>query len=267
MGRASYARGDIIISEGSHTSEAYILEQGSVEVYRKGPPEFRLAVLRAGDTFGEMALITEQPRSASVRALEDVEVSVFSRDEFLDIWRTDPDVALAVIRLLCERMRALTTLVTELSERTPQGREAVHAHLGRDVDTLQAGTPAGAGRRKVLIEGLTSQAQEGLGGHPISVERFPYRIGRVTRDPLVQNELAIPDREPFAVSRNHCAITCVETRCFVIDRGSRLGTVVNGALLGGGTANVRAELREGDNEVVLGDFESPYRFRFVLAHS
>jgi len=236
-------------------------------VYRTGPPEFQLAVLRPGETFGEMALITEQPRSASVRALEDVEVSVFSRDEFLETLRTDPGAALVLIRLLCERVRALNTLVAELSDQTPKAQEVVRAHLGKDADTFQAWTPSEVGRPTVVIEGLTSQARESLRGRPVSIERFPYRIGRVTRDPLVQNELAIPDREPFAVSRNHCAITCVETRCFVIDRGSRLGTVVNGALLGGGTANVRAELREGDNEVVLGDFESPYRFRFVLAHS
>lgn len=53
--------GAVIIEEGENTSEAYVIARGSVEVYLKGPPERRLRVLRAGDIFGEMALITEQP--------------------------------------------------------------------------------------------------------------------------------------------------------------------------------------------------------------
>src|SRR5947209_13952661 len=73
---ATYTKGDVIIVEGSHTSEVYALTRGSVEVYRQGPPERRLAVLCSPNIFGEMALITEQPRSASVRALEDIEVSI-----------------------------------------------------------------------------------------------------------------------------------------------------------------------------------------------
>src|SRR5213595_1033530 len=72
---ATYTKGDVIIVEGSHTSEVYALTRGSVEVYRQGPPERRRAVLSSPSVFGEMAVSTEHPRPASVRALEDIEVS------------------------------------------------------------------------------------------------------------------------------------------------------------------------------------------------
>ena len=98
---ATFRPGDVILVEGDDTSEAYILDRGSVEVYLKGPPERRLRILRPGDIFGEMALITEQPRSASVRALEDIEVRVIGRDDFLTTWQRDPDALLPVLKVLC----------------------------------------------------------------------------------------------------------------------------------------------------------------------
>src|SRR5262245_19475459 len=79
MRRTSYQKGGVIIAEVEFTSDAYILQKGFVEVYHAGPPEQRLSILGPGDIFGEMSLITERPRSASVRALEDVEARVFER--------------------------------------------------------------------------------------------------------------------------------------------------------------------------------------------
>ena len=152
---ATYTKGDVIILEGSHTSEVYALTRGSVEVYRQGPPERRLAVLCSPNIFGEMALITEQPRSASVRALEDIEVSILDCDEALDIWRTTPDALFAITRLLCEPIRAFNSLVTELAHHGSKIEEAVRAYLGADTDTLHASGPSATAKLHVTIEGLT----------------------------------------------------------------------------------------------------------------
>jgi CRP-like cAMP-binding protein len=118
MDAASYRAGDVIIAEGEYTSDAYVIERGSVEVYLAGPPARRRRVLHAGEIFGEMALIIEQPRSASVRALEDVEARVIDRDELQVIWQHDPGALLPVLKVLCERVRTLTGLVDELSGRS-----------------------------------------------------------------------------------------------------------------------------------------------------
>lgn len=260
---ATYGMGDVILVEGNNTSEVYILRRGSVEVYREGPPEQRLAVLCSPSTFGEMALITEQPRSASIRALDDVEVSILDCDEALDVWRTTPDALLAVTGILCERVRALNSLVAELAHHGSKIEEALRAHLGVDTDTLHAAGPLATGGPHVVIEGLTRQASESLGGRTVSIDRFPCRIGRrtSTENPFAQNELTIADHEPFTISRNHCVIVRLDNRCFVIDRGSRLGTVVNGTMIGGGSHTARVELRHGDNVVAIGGPHSQYRFR------
>ena len=263
MRDATYRKGDVILVEGNNASEVYVLKRGSVEVYREGPPEQRLAVLCSPSTFGEMALISEQPRSASIRALDDVEVSVLDCDEALDVWRTTPDALFAVTGLLCERVRALNSLVTELAHHGAQIEEALRAHLGVDTDTLHAAGPLATGGLHLVIEGLTRQASESLGGRSISIDRFPCRIGRrmSTANPFANNELTIVDHEPFTVSRNHCVIVRLDNRCFVIDRGSRLGTVVNGTMIGAGSQTARVELRHGDNTVAIGGPHSQYRFR------
>lgn len=256
MERRSYRAGEAIVVEGADTTDAFLLEAGEVVVSRGGK---RLRTLRTGELFGEMALLTDQPRSATVTAVSDVVVTVIDRDEFETTWRHDPEALLPVIRVLCDRVRALNALVDELGEQSPHSRETVAAH--------QVGaTTAAAGGTHVSLEGLTPEARAALGGTPLAIERFPFRIGRATApgDPLSANELAIADQSPFHVSRSHCAITVVGGRVFVIDRGSRLGTIVGAAKVGNG-ASMRAELRAGATEIALGGPRSPFRFRLNVA--
>lgn len=193
--------------------------------------------LGPGDIFGEMALLTDEPRSASVRALDQVDVRVIDRDELATIFREDPIALLPVFRVLCDRVRALTVVVAETSRQFAECRESARVHLSE--------------------EGSSSNCA--LDAAPLTIIRWPFRIGRrADGDALMQNELAWPDHPPFHVSRAHCALALAHGRCFVIDRGSRRGTLVNGRLLG--VDSYRAELHLGANELAVGGARSPYRF-------
>ncbi|MDD2892243.1 MAG: cyclic nucleotide-binding domain-containing protein [Candidatus Gracilibacteria bacterium] len=76
-----FASGTKIISEGNATdNRAYLIESGSVDVYRQ---KVKIDSLHTGDIFGEMALITDEPRSATVIANSPVEVLIFNKNEFL----------------------------------------------------------------------------------------------------------------------------------------------------------------------------------------
>lgn len=263
MRAEKYAKGDLVLTEGQRGTEAYVIHSGRVEVFRAGPPPLTLAVLGAGSIFGEMALITDQPRSASIRALEGVEIGVIERDDFLLHLRTAPDALLPFLRTLAERIRNLNTLVEELARRSPAARDAVRAHLG--VDAPVEGSTTAASAVHVTLEGLTPRAIEALGA-PVVVDRFPYRIGRRTPsdDPFSANELQIPDTAPWWISRNHCMLSQVDDRCFLIDRGSRLGTLVDGKMVGGPKQSGRLQLTAGEHEVRLGGALTPYRFAFAV---
>lgn len=73
--------GSTIISEwDTSDNRAYLIESGSVDVYRH---DTKIDSLHAGDIFGEMALIADEHRSATIITNTDTEVLVFNKDEFL----------------------------------------------------------------------------------------------------------------------------------------------------------------------------------------
>jgi CRP-like cAMP-binding protein len=207
--------------------------------------------------FGEMALLTDQPRSATVTAVSDVTVRVIDHAEFAATWRRDPEALLPIIRVLCDRVRALNALVDELGQHSPQSRDVVAAH---QTDALAGGATA-----RVSLVGITPEARASLGGRARPIERFPFRIGRATApgDPLSDNELAVPDASPFHVSRSHCAISVVGERVFLIDRGSRLGTIVGTEKVIAGS-KTRAELPAGTTDIALGGLRSPFRYTVTV---
>jgi serine/threonine-protein kinase len=74
---ARFGPGAVIVTEGAPADAAYIITSGTCEAYKTiGGTEVRLRRMGVGDVFGETALLTNHPRSASVRALEDVVVKV-----------------------------------------------------------------------------------------------------------------------------------------------------------------------------------------------
>ena len=92
-----YRKGKFIIRQGTHGTSAFILKKGKVEVSRvdaNGNKEI-ITILKENDLFGEMAMVSNKPRSASVIALEECEVAVLTREKFLSL----PDINPAVLRI------------------------------------------------------------------------------------------------------------------------------------------------------------------------
>jgi CRP-like cAMP-binding protein len=87
---AEFERGDEILGEGDASQSLYIIADGRVEVQRG---EKRLAVLGAGSHFGEMALLTNRPRSATVRATEPCRVLVLTREQLYPLFQNNPVIA------------------------------------------------------------------------------------------------------------------------------------------------------------------------------
>lgn len=78
MSYLHYRAGSIIFRQGYPGDNAYIVISGQVEILDEipGGPEFRIAVLEAGQMFGEMAVLDDKPRSATARALTDVTLQI-----------------------------------------------------------------------------------------------------------------------------------------------------------------------------------------------
>lgn len=96
----------IIFKEGDAGDCAYIIEQGRVLIYlNKDQEEIPLNILGEGEIFGEMALIDNQNRSASVRALEDVRLAIVTKQQVLERVATADKVVQLLMRVLLKRLR------------------------------------------------------------------------------------------------------------------------------------------------------------------
>lgn len=94
--------GETLFKQGDKGDTLYLIEEGSVAVSIKGEKqEQTVATLKSGDIVGEMALVTEEVRSASVKALEPTRLLALTKERFGDILKADPKIALQVIHNIC----------------------------------------------------------------------------------------------------------------------------------------------------------------------
>jgi CRP-like cAMP-binding protein len=101
-----YNPGVYLFRENDRSRELYIVETGRVRIFRTcGIREIELAVLGPGAVLGEMALIDGKPRSASAVALEHCSAAIIDADTFESKTRNAPAWFLAIIRMICEKIR------------------------------------------------------------------------------------------------------------------------------------------------------------------
>jgi CRP-like cAMP-binding protein len=93
--------GKEMATEGDRGREFFVLLEGEAEVTRGGK---RINTMRKGDFFGEIALVTKMPRTASVTATTDVEVLVITERDFAALLKQSPEVGRQVAEALAERV-------------------------------------------------------------------------------------------------------------------------------------------------------------------
>lgn len=93
--------GKVLTREGTPGREFFVLLEGEVEVTRGGK---RISTLGAGDFFGELALVSNIPRTATVTAITPVRMLVVSGRDFRRLLHDEPTVATKVLGTMAERM-------------------------------------------------------------------------------------------------------------------------------------------------------------------
>ena len=87
--------------QGAPGSEFFVLLQGEVDVIRDGK---QIDTLHAGDFFGEVALVSDHPRNATVRATTPVRALVITSASFLGLLKESPEIQLKVLQALVDRL-------------------------------------------------------------------------------------------------------------------------------------------------------------------
>jgi CRP/FNR family transcriptional regulator/CRP/FNR family cyclic AMP-dependent transcriptional regulator len=113
--RRTYHRGETIFHKGDPGNGLYVITNGQVKIVlpSEAGEEAMLAVLNPGDFFGELALFDGLPRSATVTAVQNAEVLLLHRDDFLSFVGRNPEVAVALFEVLSRRLRATDELVED----------------------------------------------------------------------------------------------------------------------------------------------------------
>ncbi len=93
--------GKTLIKEGSPGREFFVLVDGTAEIRRKGR---KIDSAGPGDFFGEMALLTDQPRNATVTTTSDVDALVITARSFRALLENNPLIALKVMRAVADRL-------------------------------------------------------------------------------------------------------------------------------------------------------------------
>jgi sigma-B regulation protein RsbU (phosphoserine phosphatase) len=120
----TYTAEEVIFEEGQSGECMYLVLSGEVEVSVKGRP---IDTLGPGSIFGEMALVDDQPRSATVIALDSSRVVPVDFDRFKRLVQQSPDFALQVMGTMSSRLRRL------LEEEVKRQRMEEELKIGREI--------------------------------------------------------------------------------------------------------------------------------------
>jgi CRP-like cAMP-binding protein len=94
--------GQIIVTQGAPGQAFYLIIAGRVEILRDG---VSLGAFGPGDFFGEMSLLDQAPRSATIRALDPTQCLMLSSWDFRSLLEAQPSIAIKLLEVLSRRLR------------------------------------------------------------------------------------------------------------------------------------------------------------------
>ena len=137
-----YKKHNLIFFEDDLGQNLFIIKKGRVKISRLDETggEVIFAIMGEGDFFGELSIIDGQTRSATVTSIEDVELLVLWRGDFLDILQKYPQIAITLLKELASRIRKSDSQIKSLSLKDAKGRVAsTLMRLAEDIGIIQDG--------------------------------------------------------------------------------------------------------------------------------
>ena len=215
---------ETVFKQGDDGRVMYVVQEGQVEVLQEvGEIEWQVAVLERGDFFGEMAVLEDEARSHSVRALESsVKLVTINRSGFQTMLQRNPEIAVRMIRKLGKRLHSAEDML-------------LRAYAGDSASDGDAAVTAGNARLLFVAENkeLTLPEKEEI------------KIGR--QDPVNQIH---PDIDlthidvQLTTSRRHALLLRRNNGFFILEEQATNGTFVNGQRI---SSERPIEIRTGDD--------------------
>ncbi|HEU4759383.1 MAG TPA: Crp/Fnr family transcriptional regulator [Dehalococcoidia bacterium] len=124
--RRRFGKGQTIFHKDDPGQSLFIIEEGAVRIYLPTAQgaDLTVAVLGAGDFFGDVALLDGRPRSASAAALEATATFTVDRADFIRLLESRPSAAMAVLAAVTRRLRETDEMAADLAFLDVAGRLA-----------------------------------------------------------------------------------------------------------------------------------------------
>ncbi len=192
--RKMYKKNDVVLMEEEAGTALFVIINGKVKVARSSTDgrEVILTILSESDFFGEMAILDGLTRSATVTAIEESELFLIQRNDFLNLLREYPEISISLLQELTKRLRSADAKIKALSLKDAEGKVAtVVLQLADDIGKIKHG--------KVEIEKLPLQQDLAnmAGTSRETISRTLHTFAKKGLIELDGSKLSILDYEKF----------------------------------------------------------------------
>jgi CRP-like cAMP-binding protein len=165
----TFQGGEAVFHEGDESDTCYVVRSGHVRAVREHTDGriLTLATLGPGEIFGELAIFDEERRSATIEALDELEVVAILGGDMRRMLRLHPDIAVKLLAALSRRLRETNERLTRQSFQTVQSRVA---HVLAEM--VASSRSEGAPEHDVLITATQSDLAQLAGSSRESASRF-----------------------------------------------------------------------------------------------
>lgn len=165
--------GEIVFSEGDTGDQMFIIQEGRVKITKSfSGREHVLSTLGKGDFFGEMAIVNNVPRTATVTAVTEVQLLAFNREGFLSMVTKNAKIALNIIDKLCRRLQNMNTQIQHLVKNNSRGLVALNLNYAF------RGAEAGVIRTDRAVEDIALNLQ-------IPIDDVRAVVGKLATDGVI----------------------------------------------------------------------------------